>query len=186
MSTDYRTPETERTATDAYCTVCPLSVLSNWESQIDEHAAPGQLKYIVFYGDGREVSQAKLEKADVVITTYQVVTSEQSTRPSKAKKAKTGQSTGRLIDTKWKRIVLDEGHTIRNAATGMARWAAFQNVLTEKPRLTRLHGRRRQGLHCSRSAPTMGRLWHSYRQRSQGSRLSPVLPEGLQASRRSH
>ena len=133
VSTGYRTAETERTATNAFCSVCPLSVLSNWESQIDEHAAPGQLKYIVFYGDGREVSQAKLEKADIVITTYQVVTSEQSVRPSKTKKTKTGQKFGRLIDIQWKRIVLDEGHTIRNATTGMARWAEYQNVL-EKDR----------------------------------------------------
>ncbi|KAI0074381.1 hypothetical protein K474DRAFT_1626028 [Panus rudis PR-1116 ss-1] len=103
--------------------VVPLSILSNWEKQIEDHVKPGALTYCVYYGSGRNLSAAELKKYDVVITTYQTVVGEHapSSRgedgPSK-KKQKTQNS---LFGVKWKRIILDEGHTIRNPKTKMAK-----------------------------------------------------------------
>jgi SWI/SNF-related matrix-associated actin-dependent regulator of chromatin subfamily A3 len=59
-----------------YTVVVPLSVLSNWESQIKQHCTSGSLSYYTYYGSGRNASTHELKKYDVVITTYQVVTKE--------------------------------------------------------------------------------------------------------------
>lgn len=56
--------------------VVPLSVISNWEQQIQEHCAPGAIKYIVYHGLNRSFSSQELTKYDVVITTYQTVSGE--------------------------------------------------------------------------------------------------------------
>ena len=53
--------------------VVPLSVMSNWEKQIEDHVQPGVLTSCVYYGKTRDMSPAELKKYDVVITTYQSV-----------------------------------------------------------------------------------------------------------------
>ncbi|KAF7361792.1 DNA repair protein rad5 [Mycena venus] len=100
--------------------VAPLSVLSNWEKQIDDHCVPGSLTYYVYYGTKREIDPKELQKYDVVITTYQTVAGEYDNKdsaPSKKKK----KAEKSLFDVQWKRVILDEGHTIRNPKTKMAK-----------------------------------------------------------------
>lgn len=88
--------------------VVPLSVLSNWESQIKEHCQPGAMTYCVYYGaNTRSLTAQGLKKYDVVITTYNVVVSEFSgfeknagAEPAK-KKARTVKGTN-LFDVAWK------------------------------------------------------------------------------------
>lgn len=46
-------------------TVCPLSVLSNWEKQIEDHVVMGQLTYYTYHGAGKGVTPATLAKYDV-------------------------------------------------------------------------------------------------------------------------
>lgn len=91
--------------------MCPLSVLSNWETQLEEHVKPGQLRSVTFYGEGRNTKQADLENTDLVFTTYDVLSAEFTA--SKGKRKGKGKL-GKLLETDWKRVVLDEGHTIRN------------------------------------------------------------------------
>lgn len=94
--------------------IAPLSVMSNWRNQAAFHVkkkyAPRVLTY---HGQGnKDQSPAQLKHYDIVITTYQTMTQElfpfgQSTpRPTPASKG--------LFSMKWRRIVLDEGHQIRN------------------------------------------------------------------------
>lgn len=86
----------------------PLSVLSNWEKQIEDHVQPGQLTHCVYYGSGRSASSAELQKYDVVITTYQTVAIEHANGESnrnwesepKMKKNKTENSG--LFNVEWK------------------------------------------------------------------------------------
>ena len=80
--------------------VAPLSVLSNWEKQIEEHCTPGTLSSCVYYGSSRGLSAVELQKYDVVITTYQTVTGEHDEGAGSAKKKKrTGKN---LFEMQWK------------------------------------------------------------------------------------
>ncbi|KAJ2996105.1 hypothetical protein HDV02_000158 [Globomyces sp. JEL0801] len=88
--------------------ICPLSVIMNWELQISEHIAPGSLSYYIYHGPNRNKSSKFLAKHKLVITTYQTVAGEYSDGDPKEKLKPT------LVRVKWKRIVLDEGHHIRN------------------------------------------------------------------------
>ncbi|KAM6502461.1 SNF2 family N-terminal domain containing protein, partial [Amanita muscaria] len=104
--------------------ISPLSVLSNWEQQIKDHCAPGSLRYVVYYGANRSLPPQELTKYDAVITTYQTVSGEHtggslSEKSGSSNKRKKLSKT--MFDVQWKRIILDEGHTIRNSKTKTAK-----------------------------------------------------------------
>ncbi|KAL7938108.1 SNF2 family N-terminal domain-containing protein, partial [Trichoderma chlorosporum] len=91
--------------------ICPLSTITNWEEQIKQHVAPGQLSYHIYHGPNRIKELARLAQFDIVITTYGSVSNELSSR----RKAKTGSFP--LEELGWFRIVLDEAHMIREQTT---------------------------------------------------------------------
>ncbi|KAF8200953.1 SNF2 family N-terminal domain-containing protein [Pholiota molesta] len=120
--------------------VSPLSVLSNWEKQILDHCIPGTLKTCIYYGPKKGLSALELRKYDVVITTYQTVVGEHDGSPTgslePSQKKKKGLKA--LFEIPWKRVILDEGHTIRNPKTKMAQAVVALNasrrwVLTGTP-----------------------------------------------------
>ena len=83
--------------------VLPLSVLSNWEKQIEEHCTPGTLSSCVYYGTNRGLSAAELQKYDIVITTYQTVTGEHDDGASAGAPAKKKKRTVKsLFEMQWK------------------------------------------------------------------------------------
>ncbi|KAF8588628.1 hypothetical protein K439DRAFT_1651796 [Ramaria rubella] len=117
--------------------VVPLSVLSNWKTQISDHCTSGTITYHVYYDSGRKVTPEHLTKFDVIITTYQIVTQDYTASNSVATKAdadgnakKRKKSTSGLFDVKWKRIILDEGHTVRNPKTKMS--IAVRGLIAER------------------------------------------------------
>ncbi|XP_053316883.1 helicase-like transcription factor isoform X2 [Spea bombifrons] len=84
--------------------VCPLSVLSNWIDQFEQHVKPDvHLNIYVYYGPERSKDPGVLSSQDVVLTTYTVVTHDYANK-----------SDSPLHKMRWLRVVLDEGHTIRN------------------------------------------------------------------------
>ncbi|NXG10598.1 HLTF factor, partial [Sakesphorus luctuosus] len=84
--------------------VCPLSVLSNWIDQFGQHIRRDfNVKIYVYYGSGRSKDVLVLSEQDIVLTTYNVLATDYGIK---------GDSP--LHKVKWLRIVLDEGHTIRN------------------------------------------------------------------------
>ncbi|KAH9942327.1 SNF2 family N-terminal domain-containing protein [Epithele typhae] len=103
--------------------VVPLSVMSNWEKQIEDHCQPGVLTSCVYYGKTRDMAPEELNRYEVVITTYQTVVQDHEMALASAtshakKKMKANKG---LFDLAWKRIILDEGHNIRNPKTKMAK-----------------------------------------------------------------
>lgn len=93
--------------------VCPLSVLSNWQTQLEEHTA-GNLAVAVYHGPERNRSRAFLSQQDVVITTYATLAGDVGMRGGSG-----------LFGVQWLRVVLDEAHTIRNSETQQAKVCTF-------------------------------------------------------------
>ncbi|XP_034051464.1 helicase-like transcription factor isoform X2 [Thalassophryne amazonica] len=89
--------------------ICPLSVLSNWLDQFEQHVHPNvKLNVYLYYGSERNRSQKFLSSQDVVITTYNVVSADFSNKSP-------------LHGVSWLRVVLDEGHIIRNPTALMSK-----------------------------------------------------------------
>uniref|UniRef100_A0A8D1FTR4 Helicase-like transcription factor n=1 Tax=Sus scrofa TaxID=9823 RepID=A0A8D1FTR4_PIG len=84
--------------------ICPLSVLSNWIDQFGQHIKSDvHLNFYVYYGPDRVRDPALLSKQDIVLTTYNILTHDYGTK---------GDSP--LHSIRWLRVILDEGHAIRN------------------------------------------------------------------------
>ncbi|RUS26326.1 SNF2 family N-terminal domain-containing protein [Jimgerdemannia flammicorona] len=122
--------------------VAPLALIRQWENEIISKTLPKSLTIYVHHGPNRTKDAKKLQRYDVVITTYQVVASEwpkterkKKDESAKAKtKAKAGDDNsdsfdsddannkplkakatkGPLFHTKFYRAVLDEAQTIKN------------------------------------------------------------------------
>ena len=105
--------------------VAPVGVMSNWEQQIRRHVLEEHAPSVVIYhGAARQAAVKSLNDFRVVITSYGTLNSE--------------ANGGALSKVKWRRVVLDEGHTIRNAKTKAAEAACKLNaqsrwVLTGTP-----------------------------------------------------
>jgi SWI/SNF-related matrix-associated actin-dependent regulator of chromatin subfamily A3 len=88
--------------------IAPLSVMSNWTKQIHDHVHKDQdVKVLVYHGTNRPVLTIETVKEyDFVVTTYDTIRSEHFGKKRQ----------GGIRTVKWRRIVLDEGHNIRNPA----------------------------------------------------------------------
>lgn len=87
--------------------VAPVGVMSNWGNQIQYHTNPDQTpRVLIYHGTGKKEAK-NLNQYDVVVTSYGALAMEY--RPGTKALPKEG-----LFSLQWRRIVLDEGHTIRN------------------------------------------------------------------------
>eukprot|EP00123_Amoebidium_parasiticum_P012506 comp21404_c1_seq1/m.29477 comp21404_c1_seq1/g.29477 ORF comp21404_c1_seq1/g.29477 comp21404_c1_seq1/m.29477 type:complete len:904 (-) comp21404_c1_seq1:324-3035(-) len=142
--------------------VAPATLIWQWEGEIKKHVHQGELKVLVYHGPNRRKDAHRFKHHDVVITTYNVVESEYSSsqdsdderdenkdawlgakKPQKKKVTKAQLSP--LQEMAWRRVVLDEGHIVKNhkcktakaifALDAEARWIAtgtpVQNNITE-------------------------------------------------------
>ncbi|KAK5098815.1 hypothetical protein LTS08_006193 [Lithohypha guttulata] len=103
--------------------VAPLSVMSNWKNQAELHI---KKKYtpnvLIYHGQAnRGLTPDQLKEYDIVITTYQTMTLELFAN-NKDKPSPLPTLKG-LFSIKWRRVVLDEGHNIRNPRVKMSRAA---------------------------------------------------------------
>uniref|UniRef100_A0A7N6AEW4 Helicase-like transcription factor n=1 Tax=Anabas testudineus TaxID=64144 RepID=A0A7N6AEW4_ANATE len=97
------------TLTRATLIICPLSVLSNWLDQFEQHVSANvKLNVYLYYGSDRNRSTKFLSSQDVVITTYNILSSDNGDKSP-------------LHVVNWLRVVLDEGHIIRNPDTLMSK-----------------------------------------------------------------
>ncbi|KAI5795352.1 SNF2 family helicase [Peziza echinospora] len=105
--------------------VAPLSVMSNWKDQISRHVKSEEpLVISIFHGAGKN-AKVDIKSCDVVITSYGTLTSEFENFQTSKKSP--------IFGLKWRRIILDEAHQIRNpkakaslasaALEAQSRWA---------------------------------------------------------------
>ena len=90
--------------------VCPLSVLHNWQKQIDSHTNKA-LRVMIYHGAGRTRDVQALSHQHMVLTTYSVL---QSDMRASRLRDEAGSRASVLHAVHWHRVVLDEAHVIAN------------------------------------------------------------------------
>jgi len=128
--------------------VCPLSVMSNWQHQVESHVVENHLRICVYHGPQREKDIRKLKSYDVILTTYNILASEyidpeeeekkRNKRRGKAAASSVSDSPtsspslvvendSPLFRIKFFRVILDEAHCIRDTKTRQSRAALALN-----------------------------------------------------------
>ncbi|KAL6900038.1 hypothetical protein GGI43DRAFT_406165 [Trichoderma evansii] len=92
--------------------IIPPPLLGTWEEQLSEHVVAGGLKWRRHYGKTRFMNQYEIDDVNVVLTTYHTVSAEW--------KGGREAESSILFSVRWKRIILDEAHFIRNGNSRMA------------------------------------------------------------------
>ncbi|KAK5167617.1 DNA helicase rad5 [Saxophila tyrrhenica] len=128
--------------------VAPMSLLAQWASEAEKASSAGSLKVLVYYGTEKNIDLKTIccasnaaSAPNVVITSYGVVLSESNSVAS-AHGGNKGASSG-LFSLDYWRIILDEGHMIKNRQSKTARAcyelsATHRWVLTGTPIVNRL------------------------------------------------
>ena len=100
--------------------IAPVGVMSNWSGQIAHHVKPEEaLRVLVFHGSGKKLMRAQdFAEYDVVITSYGTLATEYYPR-GKKDPPPVPRDQG-LFSMEWRRVILDEGHIIRNPKTKSA------------------------------------------------------------------
>jgi hypothetical protein len=90
--------------------VCPVSVLGNWQRELDRFAP--QLRVMTHHGSNRHAGDTPFAtraiEHDVVLTTYSIVTRDISA----------------LVQVEWSRLVLDEAQQVKNPGTAQTKAVA--------------------------------------------------------------
>lgn len=123
-STFNKLPKLQEPSSDvkpAPCTtlvVAPMSLLAQWQSEAEAASKPGTMKTLVYYGQEKKVSLQNIcstanaaTAPNLIITSYGTVLSEYS--QIAAQGGKRGIHGG-LFSVKFFRVILDEGHYIKN------------------------------------------------------------------------
>ncbi|KAJ3047620.1 hypothetical protein HK097_011360 [Rhizophlyctis rosea] len=115
--------------------VAPIALLHQWESEIKTKTKKGLLRVLIHHGPKRPKDPSALTQYDVVLTSYNVVSSEFPKPPAKkGKKADAEDESdddepevplpkakkGALFGVKWFRVILDEAQNIKNRSTKAA------------------------------------------------------------------
>lgn len=100
--------------------IAPVGVMSNWSGQIAHHVkADHALRVLVYHGSGKKAMKPEdFGGYDVVITSYGTLATEYM--PKGKKEPPSIPRPQGLFSMNWRRVILDEGHIIRNPNTKAA------------------------------------------------------------------
>ncbi|KAH6589432.1 hypothetical protein BASA50_004429 [Batrachochytrium salamandrivorans] len=113
--------------------VSPLAVIDQWQDEISDKTLPKSQRTLVFHGSDREKLISQFDQSDIVITTYDVLSSEFKKILEKEEAAQgnvagkkrdmaiTNRELSPLFLKPWFRVVLDEAHIIKTRSTLVAR-----------------------------------------------------------------
>lgn len=90
--------------------ITPLSLFHQWKKEMTERVKEGRMHkidYLQYYDKSRESDEILIARTDVVLTNYHTVLSDY-------------KHGGPLFKIKWRRVVLDEAHVVRNHNTGLS------------------------------------------------------------------
>ncbi|KAK8081356.1 SNF2 family N-terminal domain-containing protein [Apiospora saccharicola] len=93
--------------------IVPPPLLGTWEHELTTHVACGAMRGVRHHGKDRIKAVSELEGVHVVLTTYHTVSAESKTDDARLHSI--------LFSVRWKRIILDEAHFIRNVKSRMAK-----------------------------------------------------------------
>ncbi|KAF5716210.1 alpha-1 6-mannosyltransferase subunit [Fusarium mundagurra] len=93
--------------------IVPAPLMGSWEEQLQRHCFPNSLPWRCHHNQSRLRVASDLDQVAIVLTTYHTVMTEWK------KGKETDQSI--IFTTKWKRVILDEAHYIRNINSQLSR-----------------------------------------------------------------
>ncbi|KAF1945397.1 hypothetical protein EJ02DRAFT_369849 [Clathrospora elynae] len=98
-------------ASHATLILAPVSVMSNWSTQMKKHVKPEHaLRVMLWHGQRKQpITPGQIASYDVVISTYESVSSDWFSQKTSTLPRSSGP-----FSIKWRRVILDEGHGIRN------------------------------------------------------------------------
>lgn len=92
--------------------IMPQPLLSSWEQQLSDHVRANTMRHCRHHGKDRINSPDDITDVNIVLTTYHTLSADW----------KAADATRRMIfSIRWRRIILDEAHLVRNTKTRMAR-----------------------------------------------------------------
>lgn len=87
--------------------IAPVGVMSNWRNQMHDHTRADSMPRVLIYHGSAKKEAKNFSEYDVVITSYGALGQEYN--PDAVKPPSKG-----IFSVHWRRVVLDEGHQIRN------------------------------------------------------------------------
>ncbi|XP_030060896.1 transcription termination factor 2 [Microcaecilia unicolor] len=114
---------------NATLVICPASLIHHWKKEVDKRVDHGKLRVYLYHGPNREKDSQLLSGYDIVVTTYSLAAKEIPVQKgeSEGPVRDQGEDGSRslyspLLCVTWRRIILDEAHTIKNpkAQTSLA------------------------------------------------------------------
>ncbi|KAJ2833262.1 hypothetical protein FBU31_001935 [Coemansia sp. 'formosensis'] len=110
--------------------VAPLAAVEHWRTEAETRIQPGVLKVFVYHRLRNPPTPKELAKYDMVVTTYGTLLADwrytgatdlgslsEAERELRDQKVVAPGQFGSLFGVKWRRVILDEAHEIKNAKT---------------------------------------------------------------------